>query len=731
MTISTTHSRKDYVGNGALDTYPFDFPVLASSDLMVYVAGVLRTLGIHYTVTGTLPGTGNVVFAAAYIPAADAAIIIERESPLTQATDLNAGEQFYEEDLEQMVDKTTVLLQQLKNRSPLLPSGSEVGGPVSLGASVALGYLRWNLTRTAFEAVPMAGVPSTAAEDIVGIFPDIVTIGPWVDSRAYGTFALALAGAAGKTLLISSEISIDADTTIPADVDVMMLRGGSFSIASGKVLTINGPFESGIYKIFSGDGNVSFGNGTKEVYPDWWGCNGNTSPYDTSAVQSAFDSGKKVVFAKSYYVTLVEISGVVQTIDFNGYSLIGISTASLNAVLHITGRQLSLHGVYVNANFNTYGSAIRWFSQDSGTPAQFNKVYGMKVINSTYGLIYGEQAGSPSTDAPQSENAIYSFTSRSVMVPFTGNQSNGFITLFAPILDCAPYEWSSQPGYDDTAFNTAALAFKNIDGNFFVVGGEILKTTSQLGYGYYGKGFSITDATIEVAGSQAYLTGEATIKQSGGAMASDSAPGFVVSEGAIGVLTLMRFKLIRGAGVAAYSGAALIKSNDDSDISSNYTVEMKDSRFVEWGRSHVLNVNYHFTNTRFSGVGVEHIVMNPIYTMAIPMSFEAGEQTATKLYFREDVTILGIRGIVTKAIAGTDSGTISGASQAGATTGGVITAAASDPLNTEYYEIPSANNGVYRNDWGGFFTLTSAKTTAGGKVLIILEYMIGDWWRTH
>jgi len=186
MTISITASRKDYVGNGVLDIYPFDFTVLASSDLRVYVAGILQTLGVHYTVTGTLPGVGNVVFVAASIPPLDAAIIIEGDTPLTQQTDLNAGQQFYEADLEQMVDKVTILLQQIKNRSALLPAGSPVGGPVSLGSRVALGYLRWNLTGTALEAMPMDGVPSTDAGAVAGIFNDIITKGPWIDARAYG-----------------------------------------------------------------------------------------------------------------------------------------------------------------------------------------------------------------------------------------------------------------------------------------------------------------------------------------------------------------------------------------------------------------------------------------------------------------------------------------------------------------------------------------------------------------
>lgn len=104
---------------------------------------------------------------------------------------------------------------------------------------------------------------------------------------------------------------------------------------------------------------------------------------------------------------------------------------------------------------------------------------------------------------------------------------------------------------------------------------------------------------------------------------------------------------------------------------------------------------------------------------SLMMSFETGELTATKIFFPYKVTINKIRGIVMKAVAGTDNGTITGANSVGNSTGGVITATASDALNTEYSVTPSTNNVVNTDS---FYTLTSAKTTAGGRVLATIEY---------
>lgn len=101
------------------------------------------------------------------------------------------------------------------------------------------------------------------------------------------------------------------------------------------------------------------------------------------------------------------------------------------------------------------------------------------------------------------------------------------------------------------------------------------------------------------------------------------------------------------------------------------------------------------------------------------MSFETGEQTATKVYFPFAVKVLKLRGIVMKAIAGTDNGTIQGANAAGNSTGGLITAAASGALNTVYSVTPTTNFYVGKDS---YYQLSSAKTTAGGKVLVSIEY---------
>lgn len=147
MTISKTVCRHDYVGNGALLVYPYDFYIGAAAELLVYVSGVLKALGVDYTVSGA-GGTeagGNVTFLLASVPAVDAPILILRATSVTQATDLNPSGTFYEADVEAMSDKVTRIIQELQEilgRALKLPATSLLSG-LSVPEPVAGQMLVW------------------------------------------------------------------------------------------------------------------------------------------------------------------------------------------------------------------------------------------------------------------------------------------------------------------------------------------------------------------------------------------------------------------------------------------------------------------------------------------------------------------------------------------------------------------------------------------------------------
>lgn len=107
------------------------------------------------------------------------------------------------------------------------------------------------------------------------------------------------------------------------------------------------------------------------------------------------------------------------------------------------------------------------------------------------------------------------------------------------------------------------------------------------------------------------------------------------------------------------------------------------------------------------------------FSKVIPCSFESGEQCNNIFYIQGNFTIVGLRGVVVKALAATDSGTITVQINTVAVTTGVLTFAASAALNNTQSATPSALN-TYTGGAIIDIECVSAKTTAGGKVLVTL-----------
>ncbi len=100
--------------------------------------------------------------------------------------------------------------------------------------------------------------------------------GTWFDLRLYVSLSAAVTaiGATQATLLISTSATVSDDLIIPITLTLRTIQGGMITVATTKTLTINGPFEAGVYQVFTceGTGKVVFGSGSVEwVCPEWWG----------------------------------------------------------------------------------------------------------------------------------------------------------------------------------------------------------------------------------------------------------------------------------------------------------------------------------------------------------------------------------------------------------------------------------------------------------------------------
>jgi hypothetical protein len=111
-------------------------------------------------------------------------------------------------------------------------------------------------------------------------------------SSNYATLAAAVSVASpnGNTILICSNTSVSANTTVPANVALVFVGNGKLTIETGLFVTINSSITADLNKIFDGGGrtNIIFGPGKNAMlYPQWWGALGNNSTDDTLPLQYA------------------------------------------------------------------------------------------------------------------------------------------------------------------------------------------------------------------------------------------------------------------------------------------------------------------------------------------------------------------------------------------------------------------------------------------------------------
>jgi hypothetical protein len=177
---------------------------------------------------------------------------------------------------------------------------------------------------------------------------------------------------------------------------------------------------------------------------------------------------------------------------------------------------------------------------------------------------------------------------------------------------------------------------------------------------------------------------------------------------------------IDNAGLTAIGADKVTKTQIDADIAGAGLVQAVGGELDVNADDSTLEVDTDVLRIKALGVTIaklEAALLKDIVT--VPLSFQTGEETVTKIYFPYKVTINKIRSIVMLVIAGTDDGSITGGNIGGASNLGVVTVAASSALDTEDDASPDSNNVVAE---GGYYQLATAKATDGGKVLVTLEY---------
>ncbi len=255
MTVPSTVSRNNYVGNGAASVYSYDFKIFANTDLVVTVADLndaetTLVLTTDYTVSdvGDASG-GNVTLvnsAQAWLDddgdlLTNFALTIRRVRPVTQTTDIRNQGPYAPEDVEDAFDHVVMLAQQRQDdadRSLKLPE-TETG----TAAKTEIPSVANRLSKVlAFDAsgnpiaqtnVPTSGVAATTYMETL------------LDD--------ATAAAARATLEVFNPVQFDPSSLAANQNDYDVTDGGTLRAFSDSRLTASTPVNiTGIADGFAG-----------------------------------------------------------------------------------------------------------------------------------------------------------------------------------------------------------------------------------------------------------------------------------------------------------------------------------------------------------------------------------------------------------------------------------------------------------------------------------------------
>jgi hypothetical protein len=168
MTVSSTTSKASYTGNGLTTSFAVPFYFLAAADLQVILRSgtteTVQALTTNYTVSGAGNEAGGTV-TMLVAPASGTTLTIRRSIAATQGTDLLPNDRLPAEDLEDGLDKLTMIAQQLgeeSDRSIKFPaSDAAVSAQVPAASARASKFLSFDSN-----GLPVATVGVDATTDI-------------------------------------------------------------------------------------------------------------------------------------------------------------------------------------------------------------------------------------------------------------------------------------------------------------------------------------------------------------------------------------------------------------------------------------------------------------------------------------------------------------------------------------------------------------------------------------
>ena len=120
MATNTTATATTHTGNGSTNNFAISFSFLANNEVDVTVAGVLKTLDNHYTISGS-----TVTFTSGNTPADGAAVKFERDTNISaKKVDFQDGSVLTETDLDTNSDQVLFAQQEITDKLAGIEEGA-------------------------------------------------------------------------------------------------------------------------------------------------------------------------------------------------------------------------------------------------------------------------------------------------------------------------------------------------------------------------------------------------------------------------------------------------------------------------------------------------------------------------------------------------------------------------------------------------------------------------------
>lgn len=315
MALSSTTSRVSYSGNGSTTAFSFPYYFLADADLVVILKAsngteTTQTITTHYTVSGagnTAGGTVTMLTA----PASGTTLTIYRDPAVTQDLDLVENDPMPAEEIEERLDKLTMISQRAKDRldrAVRLTDGFSASFDPKLPAVLTADtVIKINAAGTAFEIGPTVDEIDTAAASASAAAASASAASG--SASAAAASATAASGSATAAAASAAEAAVNAAAANVPTASDEYANGSITASVAANALTIALKTSSGSDASAGSPIRIGFRNSTA-----------GTGTYNqrliTAALSTVISSGSTAGFTSAVqgtiYVYAIDNSGTVE-----------------------------------------------------------------------------------------------------------------------------------------------------------------------------------------------------------------------------------------------------------------------------------------------------------------------------------------------------------------------------------------------------------------------------------